>query len=108
MAGRQPPAQSSRPRLARGNHATRCERLEDGIRQSNIQRGATANEKALASLLEHIAIEEILLEAVVPEIINPSVDGGDPEDLRLEQDRESLLHLHGRCGNVEGIDSRQS
>ena len=54
-----------------------------------------------------VAREQILLDPVVAEIVDTRIEVRYPEDLRLQQDRQPLLHLEGRRGNIEWADPGQ-
>ena len=91
----------------RGDHPTRRERGEDGVGEPDREAGAAADEEALPPLPEIWAREDVLLDAVMPEVIDAPVDVGDPEGLGLELQGERLLDLRRRRGDVERPDPGQ-
>ena len=93
--------------LPRGDHPPRRERGEDGVGEPDGQAGPAADEEALPPLLEVRAREDVLLDAVVPEVVDAGVEVRDPEGLGLELQGERLLDLHRRRGDVERPDPGQ-
>ena len=43
----------------------------------------------------------------MPGIVDAGVERGHPQNLGLEQHGKTLLHLHGRCSDVEWAHARQ-
>ena len=91
----------------RGDHPPRRQRGEDRVGQAHRQIRPAADEERLAALAEVLAGEEVLLHAVVAEVVDAAVDVGDPEHLGLEVQRHGLLDLLGRGGDVERPDASQ-
>ena len=65
--------------LPRGDHPPRRERGEDGVGEPDGQAGPAADEEALPPLPEIRAREDVLLDAVVPEVVDARVEVRDPE-----------------------------
>ena len=80
---------------------------EDGVGEPDGQARPAADEEALPPLLEVRAREDVLLDAVVPEVVDAPVEVGNPQDLGLELQGERLLDLRRRRGDVERPDPGQ-
>ena len=92
---------------ARLDHPTRRQRGEDGVGEPDGQRRTAADEERLAAFPEVLAGEDVLLDAVVPEVVDAGVEVGDPEGLGLEMQGERLLDLGRRRGDVQRPDPGQ-
>ena len=89
------------------DHTARRQRIEDRIGEPDKQARPAADEEALSAFPEIRTHEDVLLHAVVPEVINAGVQGRNQERLGLELHGERLPHLHGRRFDVERPHARK-
>ena len=93
--------------LPRGDHPTRRQRGEDRVGEPDEQARPAADEERLPALPEILAREEVLLHAVVPEVIDAGVEVGIQSALAWSCNGERLLDLHRRRGDVQRPDPGQ-
>ena len=93
--------------LARRDHPPRRQRGEDRVGQPDRQGRPAADEERLPALAEVLAGEDVLLDAVMAEVIDAGVEVGDPQRLGLELQGQGLLDLGRRRGDIERADPGQ-
>ena len=86
---------------SRVDHPTRRQRRKNGVGEPHGQGRAAADEERLPTLAEVLAGEDVLLDPVMPEVIDAGIEVRDPECLGLEVKGQRLLDLGGRGGDVQ-------